>query len=84
MKDIMTKLLAESVNKPYRKAFLFPFVLPVAGVYSFPYNYMDLPVGIVPITQENQDDQAKLADYNYSDFLCKLVKKVKDWTHPSD
>jgi len=50
--------------------------LHMAGVYSFPYNYMDLPVGIVPITQENQDDQAKLADYNYSDFLCKLVKKT--------
>jgi len=50
--------------------------LHVAGVYSFPYNYMDLPAGVVTVTRENEEDQAKLAEYNHSDLLCRIIK----WT----
>lgn len=48
--------------------------LHVAGSYSFLYNFLDLPVGIVTVTRENEDDQAELASYNHSDLFCKFVK----------
>lgn len=49
----------------------------VAGSYSFLYNFLDLPVGIVTVTRENEDDQAELASYNHSDLFCKFVKTVR-------
>ena len=45
--------------------------------YACLYNYLDLPVAILPITKENEEDQLKLeTEYEYNDLICKLVKKV--------
>lgn len=40
------------------------------------YNVLDLPIGIVPVTKENKQDQELLEDYNHRDLFCRLVKKV--------
>ncbi len=47
-----------------------------AGTYTAVYNFLDVPVGVVPVTKENEDDQIKLEEYNHGDLVCKLVKKV--------
>ena len=53
-----------------------PFL--AAGTYTAVYNFLDVPVGVVPVTKENEDDQTKLEEYNHGDLVCKLVKKVED------
>lgn len=37
-----------------------------------------MPTGIVPVTKENEEDQAKLAAgaYDHKDLVCKIVKRV--------
>lgn len=52
-----------------------------AGSYTILYNYLDLPVGIVPVTRENEEDQRKLADYNTFDVLVKLAKQTTTGAH---
>ncbi|EFX81960.1 hypothetical protein DAPPUDRAFT_210998 [Daphnia pulex] len=43
--------------------------------YTSLYNFLDFPVGILPIDKENVEDQAKLeVEYKYSDAVCNLVK----------
>ncbi len=40
------------------------------------YNMLDFPVGIVPVTKENESDQSQLQYYNYPDLACQLIKQV--------
>nr|CAH0098965.1 unnamed protein product [Daphnia galeata] len=43
--------------------------------YTSLYNFLDFPVGILPIDKENVEDQTKLEiEYKYFDAVCKLVK----------
>ncbi|XP_046653551.1 fatty acid amide hydrolase 1-like isoform X1 [Daphnia pulicaria] len=43
--------------------------------YTSLYNFLDFPVGILPIDKENVEDQAKLeVEYKYVDAVCYLVK----------
>ncbi|KAK4023136.1 vitamin D3 hydroxylase-associated protein [Daphnia magna] len=43
--------------------------------YTSLYNFLDFPVGIVPIDRETMEDQSKLnVEYNYFDLVCNLVK----------
>lgn len=52
-----------------------------AGTYTILYNFVDFPAGVVPITEENEEDQALLEEYNHKDLFCYLLKQV---THKSD
>jgi hypothetical protein len=53
-------------------------LLYIAAVsYTSLYNFLDFPVGIIPIDEENVEDQAKLeAEYKHIDGVCRLVKAV--------
>ena len=48
----------------------------VGGYYTMLYNVLDFPVGIVPVTKENESDQSQLQDYNDPDLACQLIKRV--------
>ncbi|KAK8730292.1 hypothetical protein OTU49_008199, partial [Cherax quadricarinatus] len=39
------------------------------------YNFCDFPSGVVPVTHEDEDDQAKLNDYPTDDLLFHMVKE---------
>ncbi len=65
----------------------FPFVAPpinypAAYLAAVPcvgvYNCLDFPVGSVPVTNENAEDQARLDDYHISDHFDILDAKLRD------
>lgn len=57
--------------------FLIYLYLKAALSYTSLYNFLDFPVGIVPIGRETMEDQSKLnVEYNYFDLVCNLVKAV--------
>lgn len=47
-----------------------------AGTYTILYNFVDFPAGVVPITEENEEDQALLEEYNHKDLFCYLLKQT--------
>lgn len=56
---------------------VFEFFIQAAVSYTALYNFIDFPVGVIPIDKENSEDQSKLdTDYRYFDMVCKIVKKV--------
>ncbi|XP_069954928.1 fatty-acid amide hydrolase 1-like [Cherax quadricarinatus] len=42
------------------------------------YNFCDFPSGVVPVTHEDEDDQAKLNDYPTDDLLFHMVKEATE------
>ncbi|XP_063615745.1 fatty-acid amide hydrolase 1-like [Penaeus indicus] len=54
----------------------YPTRIMAAAVTTALYNYLDFPAGVVPVTHETEDDQAKLAEYPTDDLMFELVKEA--------
>lgn len=65
------------IIKNVLKLILFFTFISAAFSYECLYNFIDFPSGILPVTKETDEDQAKLeSEYQHNDIVCKLAKKV--------